>query len=52
MPDAEGILEARCVSEMGAEDIQAGGKFIKGAGQQDWGTRNRLPRLIKADGHF
>lgn len=51
MPDAEGILEARCVSEMGAEGVQTGGKYIKGAGHQDWGMRNRLSRLIKADGH-
>jgi putative autoinducer-2 (AI-2) aldolase len=51
MPDAEGILEARCVSEMGAENIQAGGKYIKGARHQDWGMRNRLSRLIGSDGH-
>ncbi|MBN1847965.1 MAG: 3-hydroxy-5-phosphonooxypentane-2,4-dione thiolase [Deltaproteobacteria bacterium] len=36
---------------MGAEGVQTGGKYIKGAGHQDWGMRNRLSRLIKADGH-
>ena len=51
MPDAEGILEARCVSEMGAENMEASGKLIKGARNQDWGMRNRLSSLIKPDGH-
>ena len=51
MPDAEGVLEARPVSEMASERPAATGKSIKGADNLDWGMRNRLSRLIRADGH-
>lgn len=52
MPDADGILEARDVSEMGAErTAAASGKHIKGCERVDWGIRNRLSRLIREDGH-
>lgn len=51
MPDAEGILEARDVSEMGPEDKGKKRKWIKGADNLDWGVKNRLSRLIKPDGH-
>jgi putative autoinducer-2 (AI-2) aldolase len=51
MPDAEGVLEARKVSEMPAEGREGKKKPIKGADNLDWGMRNRLSRLIGADGH-
>lgn len=51
MPDAEGILEARDLSEMAVQNDYANGKRIKGARNLDWGLRNRLSRLIKPDGH-
>ena len=51
MPDAEGILEARNVSEMPSEDRSARKKSIKGADNLGWGMRNRLSRLIQPDGH-
>ncbi len=51
MPDAEGIMEARDVSEMPSEDTSGRTKAIKGANNLGWGMRNRLSRLIKADGH-
>lgn len=51
MADAEKILEPREVSEMPEEPVSAKGKWIKGAGNLDWGIRNRLSRLIKPDGH-
>ena len=51
MPDAEGILEARDVSEMASEDASVNEKSIKGADNIGWGMRNRLSRLIKPDGH-
>ncbi len=51
MPDAEGILEARGLSEMAVQDDYASDKRIKGARNMDWGMRNRLSRLIKPDGH-
>ncbi len=52
MPDAEGMLEARDLSEMGAAlTVAAGGKRIKGCEHLDWGMRNRLSRLIQDDGH-
>ena len=51
MADANGVLEARPVSEMPSERTAAGGKTIKGADNLDWGVRNRLSRLIGADGH-
>jgi putative autoinducer-2 (AI-2) aldolase len=51
MPDAEGILEARNVSEMPSEDRSARKKSIKGADNLGWGMRNRLSRLIRPDGH-
>jgi putative autoinducer-2 (AI-2) aldolase len=51
MPDAEGVLEARDVSEMPSEQKGTNGKEIKGADSLEWGMRNRLSRLIKPDGH-
>jgi len=51
MPDAEGILEARSVSEMPSGAKGTKEKSIKGAGNIGWGMRNRLSRLIKPDGH-
>ena len=51
MADAEGILEARDVSEMASEDASVNEKSIKGADNIGWGMRNRLSRLIKPDGH-
>ena len=51
MPDAEGIQEARGLSEMPSEKRTAKGKVVKGAENLDWGMRNRLSRLIKPDGH-
>jgi putative autoinducer-2 (AI-2) aldolase len=50
MADAEGILEARSTSEMGEERYDQSKKRIKGAGNVGWGMRNRLSRLIGADG--
>jgi len=51
MPDANGVLEARTVSEMPSGRPATKGKAIKGADNLDWGMRNRLSRLIKADCH-
>lgn len=51
MPDAEGILEARDVSEIASEDASVNEKSIKGADNIGWGMKNRLSRLIKPDGH-
>ncbi|MBN1495466.1 MAG: 3-hydroxy-5-phosphonooxypentane-2,4-dione thiolase [Spirochaetes bacterium] len=52
MPDAEGILEAREASEIGAKRPRAvKGKYIQGSDHMDWGMRNRLSRLIQKDGH-
>ncbi len=51
MPDAEGILEARDLTEMEPEETSFKGKGIKGAEHLDWGIRNRLSSLIKPDGH-
>jgi putative autoinducer-2 (AI-2) aldolase len=51
MADAEGVLEARDVSEMPAQQAGAKTKSIKGADNLGWGMRNRLSRLIKPDGH-
>lgn len=51
MADAEGILEARGTSEMPTIKTPGEGKYIKGAANLDWGIKNRLSRLIKADGH-
>lgn len=52
MPDAEGILEAREVSEVPVTACSAGPeKPIKGSNNLDWGMRNRLSRLIGKDGH-
>lgn len=51
MPDAEGVLEARDVSEMPADRAGLKTKSIKGADNLGWGMRNRLSRLIKPDGH-
>ncbi len=51
MADAEGILEARKVSEMPPERQSVNEKSIKGADNLGWGMKNRLSRLIKPDGH-
>ena len=51
MPDAEGILEARDPGEMECAKAACHGKQIKGSAHMDWGMRNRLSRLIGADGH-
>ena len=51
MADAEGVLEARSVSEMPAERATIRAKSIKGADNLGWGMRNRLSRLIGRDGH-
>lgn len=51
MADADGILEARDVSEMPEIKNDSEKKWIKGANNLDWGIRNRLSRLIKPDGH-
>jgi putative autoinducer-2 (AI-2) aldolase len=51
MADAEGILEARKVSEMPPERQSVNEKSIKGADNLGWGIKNRLSRLIKPDGH-
>lgn len=51
MPDAEGILESRGLSEMPPESVNTNGKPIKGADHMDWGMRNRLSSLIGPDGH-
>ncbi len=50
MPDAEGILEAREVDEMPPERTHESGTWLKGADNLDWGMKNRLSRLIGADG--
>ena len=51
MADAEGVLEARRVSEMPPEQERTEGKPIKGADSLGWGMKNRLSRLIRPDGH-
>ncbi|HBF42957.1 MAG TPA: 3-hydroxy-5-phosphonooxypentane-2,4-dione thiolase [Desulfobacteraceae bacterium] len=51
MADAEGLLEARDVSEMAPYEKGSMKKWIKGSDNLGWGMRNRLSRLIKADGH-
>jgi putative autoinducer-2 (AI-2) aldolase len=52
MPDAEGILDAREVSEVPVTAVSAGPeKPLKGSNNLDWGMRNRLSRLIGNDGH-
>ena len=51
MADAEGILEARDVSEMSREEDSGAKKWLKGSDNLDWGVKNRLSRLVKPDGH-
>ncbi len=52
MADAAKILEARELADQKAASCEARPtKPIKGASCLDWGMRNRLQRLIKADGH-
>ncbi|MFH1036173.1 MAG: 3-hydroxy-5-phosphonooxypentane-2,4-dione thiolase [Pseudomonadota bacterium] len=51
MADAAGILEARDVCEAGQSCYTGPFKPIKGMSNLDWGMRNRLSSLIKADGH-
>jgi 3-hydroxy-5-phosphonooxypentane-2,4-dione thiolase len=50
MADAEGILEAREVSEMATQGDAAKARWIKGSDNMDWGMKNRLSRLIGRDG--
>jgi putative autoinducer-2 (AI-2) aldolase len=50
MADAEGMLDARDVSEMGPQAEGKKKKWLKGADNLDWGVKNRLSRLIKPDG--
>ena len=51
MADAEGLLDARDVSELPAQEKESRKKRIKGADSLGWGMKNRLSRLIKEDGH-
>ncbi len=51
MPDAGGMLDSRSASEMPEIKRTGESKYIKGAGNLDWGIKNRLSRLIKPDGH-
>ena len=51
MADAEGILEARGMSDMPSRQEGTTGKMIKGAESIGWGMKNRLSRLIKPDGY-
>jgi len=51
MADAEGLLEARDLSEMGSEETGPKKGWLKGADNLDWGMKNRLSRLIGPDGH-
>jgi len=51
MADAAGLLDARNADEMLPRGMSTREKQIKGADNLDWGTRNRLSRLIKSDGH-
>lgn len=51
MPDAEALMEARDISEMPTQGARGKTKAIKGADNLGWGMRNRLSRLIGADGH-
>lgn len=51
MANAAGIVEARDVKDMPVNDMNEGKKGIKGLDNLDWGIRNRLSRLIRADGH-
>ena len=51
MADAEGLLEARDLSEMGPEEAGDKKRWLKGADNIDWGVKNRLSRLVKPDGH-
>ena len=50
MADAEGLLEARDASELPQEKASAKGR-IKGSDHLGWGMKNRLSRLLRADGH-
>lgn len=50
MPDAEGILDARNPEEMPKENPCGTQNWIKGTQNLDWGMKNRLSRLIGADG--
>jgi len=51
MADAEGLLDAREVSEMPSGTEGAKKTWIKGSDHLGWGMKNRLSRLIKPDGH-
>ena len=51
MADAEGLLASRGLGEMPEQESLTKGKWIKGAENLGWGMRNRLSRLIRADGH-
>ena len=51
MADAEGLLDARDVSELPVQGKNSRKKRVKGADSLGWGMKNRLSRLIKEDGH-
>ena len=51
MADAEGLLDARDVSEMPPETGGDKKRWIKGSDNLGWGMKNRLSRLIGSDGH-
>jgi putative autoinducer-2 (AI-2) aldolase len=51
MADAGELLEARDVSDMPADEQSTGKRWIKGTDNLDWGMKNRLSRLVQADGH-
>lgn len=50
MPDAQGVLEPRPVSEVPSVGSATKGRSIKGSENYDWGMKNRLSRLIRANG--
>ncbi len=50
MADAEGLLEARDITELPKDRKDDRKKWIKGSDNLGWGMRNRLSRLIKQDG--
>lgn len=51
MADAQGLLDARDVSEMPPQETVRGSRGLKGLDHLDWGMKNRLYRLIQPDGH-
>jgi len=51
MADAEGLLDARDLSEMPPEAGSDKKRWLKGSDNLGWGMKNRLSRLIGPDGH-